>query len=119
MGIAYLTALLEIRDFIHLGVFRFFNLLMIRSLAHLRSDLLRNLYRRNPRIGDISFSGYKVTEELDINMLATTLATFTVLSSLLFRIVFGDWQTAFGASTLVISVLGLSIQWVMYIGGET
>lgn len=85
------------------------------------SDLLRNLYRHDPRVGDVDFNGYKVTEEWeDIRHSAAIplAATFTVCSCATFRVIFGDWQTAIGASSLGVTVLALIVQWAIYVAGK-
>ena len=83
--------------------------------------MLQDLYSHNPRIGDIAFNGYKVTEEWeDIRYSAVILltVTLTVSSSFVFRVVFGDWQTALGASSLVVTGLALIVQWMIYIASN-
>jgi len=79
--------------------------------------MLRTLYRYNPRIGDITFHGYTVTEEWeDIRKSAAIplAATLAVSSTFLFRGIFKDWQTAIEASALVVAVMALIVQWMMY-----
>jgi uncharacterized membrane protein YjjP (DUF1212 family) len=83
--------------------------------------LLRNLYRHDPRIGDVDFNGYKVIEEWeDIrhSVAIPLAATFTACSCAAFRVIFGDWQTAIGASSLGVTVLALIVQWAIYIAGK-
>ena len=82
--------------------------------------MLRNLYWHNPRVGDVDFNGYTVTEDWeDVRYCAAmpVALTFTVGSSFFFRWVFGDWQTAIGASSLVATAIAL-IQWMIYVGGK-
>ncbi|KAM5373313.1 hypothetical protein ACJZ2D_007142 [Fusarium nematophilum] len=76
--------------------------------------MLRNLYWHDPRIGDVSFNGYSVTEEWDEAKCAVAVI-FVVISSVgsaaIFRMIFGDWQTAIAASSLAIAIIALVIQW--------
>ncbi|KAH8903004.1 hypothetical protein BR93DRAFT_203138 [Coniochaeta sp. PMI_546] len=84
-------------------------------------DMLKNLYWHNPRIGDVVFSGYKVTQEWeDIrHSVAMPLAvTLTVCSCAIFRVIFGDWQTAIGASSMGVAVLTVIVQWAVYVAGK-
>ncbi|KAK4179770.1 hypothetical protein QBC36DRAFT_343479 [Triangularia setosa] len=81
-------------------------------------DMLRNLYWHDPRIGDVDFSGYTVTEEWEDVRYSAAMPlafTFTVGSSFFFRVVFGDWQTAIGASSLVVTTIALIVQWMIYV----
>jgi hypothetical protein len=77
--------------------------------------MLRDLYWHNPRIGDVSFNGYSITEGWDKAKCAAAVI-LAVISSIgstaIFRVVFGDWQTAIGASTLGIAAITLAIQWM-------
>ncbi|KAB5566687.1 hypothetical protein GE09DRAFT_744107 [Coniochaeta sp. 2T2.1] len=84
-------------------------------------DMLRNLYWHNPRIGDVDFTGYTVTEEWeDVRYSAAmpVAITFTVGFSFVFRAVFGDWQTAIGASSLVVAGIAIIVQWMIHVGGK-
>ncbi|KAL2170858.1 hypothetical protein VTG60DRAFT_4345 [Thermothelomyces hinnuleus] len=84
-------------------------------------DVLENCYWDNPRIGDVTFRGYKITEEwedMPYRVAMLLAVTLTVGSSFFFRAVFGDWQTAIGASSLVAAVIALGIQWMIYLSSK-
>ncbi len=90
-------------------------------LLTLTSDVLRKIQLYKPRIGDVDFAGYKVSEEWEdirYSGVMPLMATFTLCSFVAFRLVFGDWQTAIGASSLEVAVLGLAIQWAVYVAGK-
>ncbi|RYC80992.1 hypothetical protein BFJ63_vAg16129 [Fusarium oxysporum f. sp. narcissi] len=75
-------------------------------------DMLRNLYWHNPRIGDVSFNGYSITEGWD-KVKCAAAVILAVISSIgstaIFRVIFGDWPTAIAASTLGITAMALAI----------
>lgn len=80
--------------------------------------MLRNLYWHNPRIGDVSFNGYSITEEWHEAKCAAAV-TLVIISSIgsaaIFRVIFGDWQTAMAASSLGLAAMAFVVQWMVYV----
>lgn len=79
-------------------------------------NLLRGIHHHNPRVGDLTFTGYKVTEEwqkLEIAISLLSSMTIAVGSFFLFRLMLQDWWLAVAASSSVFAVIILAIQWMM------
>lgn len=79
---------------------------------------MRSLYFHNPRIGDVGFEGFSVTEEWDAQACNAGIAfaiTLIVGSTAVFQVIFGNWATAVAVSTLVTAVLALFIQWKAFV----
>ena len=90
-------------------------------LLTLLRDVLKAIYTRNPSIGSFVFRGYKVTEEWeDVKHSALIPLAVTIVtgSCFVFRVLFGDWQTAFGASSLIATLMALVVQWTIYVVGK-
>lgn len=67
-------------------------------------------------VGNAVFNGYKIVDDWHPMLYQALLpagSTMTVASCFLFRIIFGDWQTAFAAASVALAVTAVAIQWII------